>query len=339
MKTINIIFLLAIPITFFESGCSARKTSQSKMILTFYLDDTNPVNASPQAYETFLNYCNDHGVKGEASIILGYGGEAITRNPDNSELDYLEIAKSSYKKGIDTHMEIMTHHELFDFEAGHTHENGIHEGLWLHEPAVKTEVYQQYFENILNEGEKFGVKFTGLTWPGCGCEVCRVRYNELREAGPLKINDAVWKALLNLAKQGKFNGRVLSSFYESSETNYGIFRKAEDGEYAVYDLMPNAGDHFGIWENAVEHVNPDYYITEDGTSGIIVKHLENKAPYCMWYMHWQGLNPENGVGWEAFTTVINRIEKHLNDRVIWMRPSDIVTRYHDSGNWEFAENI
>ena len=110
-------------------------------------------------------------------------------------------------------------------------------------------------------------------------------------------------------------------------------QKASDGEYAVYDLMPNAEDHMGIWENSTDWVDPDYYITEDGKSGIIVKHLEEGAPYCIWYMHWQGLNPESGVGWPAFKTVVERIEEYLGDRVVWMRPSDIVTTYHQAGGW------
>jgi len=139
--------------------------------------------------------------------------------------------------------------------------------------------------------------------------------------------------LLILTKEGKFHGRVIPSFYESSETDYGVFKKAADGDFGVYDLMPNAGDHFGIWENSMDHVDPDYYITEDGTSGIIIKHLNENAPYCMWYMHWQGLNPENGVGWNAFKTVNERIEKHLGNQVVWMRPSEIVTKYHDAGGW------
>jgi hypothetical protein len=236
-------------------------------------------------------------------------------------------------------MEIMTHQELFDFDAGKIREDGIHEGLWLHEPAVTEEEYHQYFTNILDDGKQAGFKYTGLTWPGCGCEACTKRYAELREAGPLKFNPAVFMALLDLAKQERFRTKVIPIFYESSETDYGVFQKAADGEYGVYDLMPNAGDQMGIWENTTDRVDPDYYITEDGKSGIIVKHLEEGAPYCMWYMHWQGLNPEKGVGWEAFKTVIDRIEKNLAGKVAWMRPSDIVTQYHNAGGWGFIEAL
>ena len=183
------------------------------------------------------------------------------------------------------------------------------------------------------------IAFTGFTWPGCGCEACTARYAEFRQQGPLKFNPAVYEALLEVTRQGKFRTSVISIFYESSETDYKIMQKAADGEYAVYDLMPNAEDRFGIWDNTLDMVDPDYYISEDGKSGIIVKHLEEGAPYCMWYMHWQGLNPESGVGWAAFKTVVERVNRHLADRVVWMRPSDMVQGYHEAGGWDFIENL
>jgi hypothetical protein len=141
--------------------------------------------------------------------------------------------------------------------------------------------------------------------------------------------------LLNLAERGKFRGRTVSCFFGSSETDYGIHLKASDGDCGIYDLMPNAMDNFGIWENDPARVKPDYYITEDGESGIIVEHVRKGAPYCIWYAHWQGLNPVNGVGWNAFTTVVGRIHKHLRDQVVWMRPTDITGRYHAAGGWSF----
>jgi len=45
------------------------------------------------------------------------------------------------------------------------------------------------------------------------------------------------------------------------------------------------------------------------------------------------------VGWRAFTTVVERISRHLNDQVVWMRPSDITNRYHQTGDWSFLGRI
>jgi len=310
-----------------------------KTILSFYCDDTGPYKAGAKAFETFLDYCAEQGIAGESSVILGARGRSMTRDPSPEEQAYLEQVRRARQCDVDAHMELMTHRGLFDFEANREPEGVVHEGLWLHEPAITVDQYERYFAGILAEGERAGVRFTGLTWPGCGCDACKRRYAELRAGGHTEPNPAVWKALLNLAKQGKFRGRTVPCFFRASERDYGIHRKASDGEYAVYDLMPNAMDRFGIWENNPDRVDPDYYITADGQSGIVVRHVRDGAPYCLWYAHWQGLNPASGVGWRAFTTVVERIRKHLGDRVVWLRPSDVTDRYHTAGGWLFLDEM
>jgi len=310
-----------------------------KMILSFYCDDTGPHVAGAKAFETFLDYCARQDIAGESSAILGVSGHSISRNPNDEEKGYLRQVRRAQECGIDTHMELMTHHGLFDFDADHQREGAVHEGLWLHEPGITVEEYQRYFAGIIAEGQRAAVRFTGLTWPGCGCDACTRRYAELRASGHGEPNPAIWKALLNLAKEGEFRGRTIPCFFNSSESNYGMHRKASDGEYAVYDLMPNAEDRFGTWENNPKRVDPDYYITKDGKSGILVRHIQSRAPYCIWYAHWQGLNPVKGVGWPAFVTVVERIRRHLSDRVVWMRPSEITDRYHAAGGWSFLENV
>lgn len=315
------------------------RRKRNRMILSFYMDDTNPQFVKAGAFKYFLDFCTGFGLMGESSLILGYNGKSIINNPDDNQKIYIWQARQAHEKGIDSHMEIMTHNTLFNFREGIKNEAGIHEGLWLHEPAVSVAEYQQYFSSIIEEGGKSGLKFTGLTWPGCGCEACTKRYTELASDGPLHLNQAVFDALLNLSKEGKFRGRVIPIFYDTGEKEFGIFRRAAEGQSGVYELKPNCEDHFGIWENSEDHVNPDYYITEDGYSGILQHHFENNSPYAMWYMHWQGVNPENGKGWDAFQTVIRRIRKHLEDKVIWMRPSDIATAYHDAGGWGFTKDL
>ena len=306
-----------------------------KTVLSFYCDDTGPHVAGAGAFKTFLDYCAEHGIAGESSVILGASGVSMVRNPGEDEQAYLKQVRRAHECGIDAHMEIMTHGGLFDFEANRAPDGAWHEGLWLYEPAVSVQEYERYFAAVIAEGERAGVRFTGLTWPGCSCDVCTRRYAELRTGGSNRPNPNVWKALLNLARQGKFRGRTVPCFFDSSETDFGSHLKASEGENGVYDLMPNAEDRFGIWENNPGRVDPDYYITADGKSGIVVRHVEGGSPYCLFYAHWQGLNPATGVGWTAFTTVIDRIRAHLYDRVVWMRPSEITDRYHQAGGWDF----
>ena len=105
--------------------------------------------------------------------------------------------------------------------------------------------------------------------------------------------------------------------------------------------MPNAGDKFATYRNSdrSEFLDADYYITADGKSGIVVRHVAAGAPYCLFYGHWQGLNPVNGLGWKAFNTVVERIRQHLEGRVVWMRPSEITDRYHQADGWSFLDTL
>ena len=54
-----------------------------KTILSFYCDDTSPSRAGAKAFQTFLDYCAEQGIKGESSLILGMGGRgSISPQPE-----------------------------------------------------------------------------------------------------------------------------------------------------------------------------------------------------------------------------------------------------------------
>jgi hypothetical protein len=296
-----------------------------KTILSFYCDDTNPYYAPPEALKIFLDFAAAEGIAGEASVILGYEWSEhglISRPTTYVQNTYLEQVRRAFSCGIDSQFELMTHGELFDFEDYCIRSNAMHEGLWLFEPAVTIAEYEAYFDAILSEGERAGVRFTGLTQPGCGCEACVRRHQELDSGNQSEPNPNVWQALLNLAKRGKFRGQTVPCFFGGAREQGTARCMARDGSYGVYNLPPNMEDRFGKWINSPEYVDEDYYITADGQSGRIVEIVRAQAPYCMFYSHWQGLNPINGVGWRTFTRVVQRVQKHLHEDVIWMHPSE-----------------
>jgi hypothetical protein len=258
-------------------------------------------------------------------VILGYDWEGhghLGHPAMDIQAPYIEQVQRAYRCGIDTHCELYTHHLLFDFQENRMPGAAIHEGLWLYEPAVSVEAYQSYFSHILSAGERLGFRFTGLTWPGCGCEACKNRYQELEEAGVDDPNPRVWQALLNLAKAGLFRGRTVPCFFGGELEVAEAHLMAGDETFGVFTLPPNAGDRFGLWLNDPQYVDADYYITADGQSGRIVELVRGQARYCLFFAHWQGLNPANGVGWEAFTQVIRRVQRYLRDEIEWMRPSE-----------------
>jgi hypothetical protein len=310
--------------------------SAAKTVLSFYVDDTNPYIAGVEAFKMFLDFVAGEGIAGESSVILGSGWEEhglLSRPKTDEQRAYIEQLRRAYECGIDSHMELMTHGGLFDFGTGRVPDGAQHEGVWLYEPAASLEAYESYFGHVIEEGEKIGVRFTGVTWPGCGCAICQKRNAELSRGHPLDVNLNVWKALLNLAKRGKFRGRTVPCFVLGGPEEHPLKLMAGEGEFGVYDLYPNADDHLGIWENDPARVSADYYITADGASGRIVEKVRAGAPRCVLYGHWQGVNPVKGVGWEAFKQVVHRVQKHYADRVVWMRPSALTDLYHrQAGN-------
>ncbi len=298
-----------------------------KTVLSFFCDDTSPYGRPADAFKTFLDFISAEGAGGESTVLLAPGSGERTLSQPTTDLErrYVQQVRRAFDCGIDTHMEVMTHGGVYDFERGCVPEGVIHEGLWLHEPDVSVATYESYLGHIIEEGERAGIRFTGFTWPGCGCEACTKRYAELRERGITDLNPNVWQALLNLARRGKFRGPTVPCFVHGREQ---VRLMAADGKYAVYDMPVYADDWFGIWENDPARVNADYYIAADGRSGRFVEIVKSGAPYCFYYCHWQGANPADGVGWKAFQEVIRRVNRHLSDRVEWMRPSEFTDRWH-----------
>ena len=295
---------------------------KQKTVLSFYCDDTNPFTAPPAAFREFLDFVSSEGVAGESSFIPGYRQGLKSVPSDAGQEAYFEQLRRAYSCGIDTHFELMTHSGIYDFRENRMPGDAIHEGLWMREPGVTAAEYEDYFNGIIREGEKIGVRFTGMTEPGCGCAVCEKRRGELARNGITGFNPGVWQALLNLARKGRFRGRTVPCFIGTFKERCSAVRLAGDTEHGVYDLSPNADDRFGIWLNDPGLVNPDYYISADGRTGRIVELVRDGAPYCVFYCHWQGLNPANGVGWNAFTLMVGRVRKFLGDETVWMRPGE-----------------
>lgn len=309
--------------------------SAAKTVLSFYVDDTNPYVAGAEAFKRFLDFVAAERIAGESSVILGYGWEEhglLNRPTTDEQRAYIKQLHRAYECGIDSHMELMTHGGLFDFGTGSVPDGAQHEGIWLYEPRVSLAEYESYFRHTIEEAAKIRVRFTGVTWPGCGCAICQKRTGELQKGGPPEVNPNVWQALLNLAKQGKFRGRTVPCFILGRPEERPLRLMAGDSDFGIYDLYPNAEDYLGIWENDPARVNADYYVAADGTCGRIAEKIRAGAPRCVLYAHWQGLNPVNGVGWEAFKQIVERIQKHFADRVIWMRPSALTDQYHEQAN-------
>ncbi len=297
--------------------------AMDKTVLSFFCDDTSTYSSAP--FEEFLDYVKAEGIAGESTVLIR-GNDLLSEPDTDLERNYIEQLHRAYDCGIGAHMEVMTHGGKFDFEKRRVPDGAIHEGLWLHEPAVPVEAYEAYFDNVIAEGEKIGVRFSGITWPGGGGPDVSRRYAELRKQGITNLSPNCWQALLNLAKRERFRSRTVACFVHARGE---VRQMAADGPYGVYDMPVIGQDWLGRWDNSPERVNPDYYITPDGQGGHIAERVREGKPYCFFHAHWQGLNPATGVGWEPFKLVVKRIKEHLGDRVVWMRPDEFTDLWHD----------
>jgi hypothetical protein len=307
-----------------------------KTAFSFYCDDTNPFGVPPEVFGEFLDFVSNEGIAGESSVIIAVQHAKqieehgfLSEPKSDLQHRYIEQLHRAYSCGMDAHMELFTHGGRFDFESRTIPEGVIHEGLWIHTAGIRAEEYEAYFENILDEGDKIGVRFTGVTWPGCGCKVCMDVYRVLDEKGENVVNPNMYAALLNLARRGRFRGRTIPCFVSEDLPGCQVKCVRADGAVGVYDLPPNLADRFAVKKNGKKVPgDPDYYISADGESGTMVESVRAGELYCMFWSHWWDLNPKTGAGWPTFKTVIERVQKHLADKIVWMRPSEITDRIH-----------
>jgi hypothetical protein len=73
---------------------------RNRMLLSFYMDDTNPEIVKADAFKYFLDFCYGLGIRGESSVILGYTGKSIMKEPDDNQKIYLWRPGRLMKKGL-----------------------------------------------------------------------------------------------------------------------------------------------------------------------------------------------------------------------------------------------
>lgn len=310
-----------------------------RAMASFIVDDVHGQDAdSALAFRKFRDWCGDNGLRGECSLILGLKRDGAGA-PLPLHEDYMKDAREADEKQLfDAYMEIMTHSYLFDFARGAMRTDGTHEGIWLLNETVSPEEYLAYFTGIVDRAAQHGLKVNGLTIPGCGCPAC-VAHKQARRMKPLSsahLNPGVAQALLALAEAGRLATPVAGTFIGSMWSGMaGVTCLAERGAHAIYDIPPGVpGDHFARWENDSQYIDIDKYITSDGAGGRLPELLRLDSPTLIYYGHWQGLRPDNGLGFPAFQTVFQRLTRFHGDGIEWLRPTAIASYIH---TWRHLE--
>lgn len=292
--------------------------------ISFFLDDVAPYASGVPGREgqrgpigadalvEVLDFLQAHGLAGAISVIPGMDG-LLTRPKDAHEHRFAEVIGRMGGYPVDAHMEIMTHGPLFDFSRMAPAEDGSTEMAWLDDASVSVEACRDYFLGTIDAGRELGVRYTGLTTPGTHRD----------------MNPNVWTALLELAETDAFPNDVVPVFATVEEGKIPMSPrvKAARGRFGVYDLPSGVWDYMASWRNDPDWVNVDHYLDEEG-GGYLASLIEAESPVAIFHMHWQGLNPQTGLGWGPFQRMIDRLMARFGDRITWQRPSEIVSAFH-----------
>lgn len=287
--------------------------------VSFFLDDVapyvadgrlTPIDAS--ALLEVLDYIKEKGLAGAISVIPAMFGKLLTRPENAHERRFAETMAKLGDYPVDAHMEIMTHGRLFDFSTNSLREAPT-EMEWLDDPSVGVDEYRGYFLNTIKVGRELGVCYAGVSTPG---------------THP-KMNPKVYQALLELAEAGEFPNAVVAVFATIEEGHATMEPRARalSGDFGVYDTPSGVQDYLASWRNSPDWVDVNHYVDVNG-NGRLAELIKRGSFMALFHMHWQGLNPQTGLGWSAFQEMVERLNSLFGDKIAWRRPSEIVAHFH-----------
>ena len=296
-----------------------------KTFVSFFLDDVGPYATGAVgkkkeltpidggALKEFLEYLKDKGLAGAVSVIPGWVGSLLTKPKNDHERKFAEVLGTFKDYPVDPHMEIMTHGRLFDFSKMEPVEDGPNEMDWLDDHSVSLDECRDYFLGTIKVGRELGVCYTGLSTPGTHPD----------------MNPNVWTALLDLAQAGEFPSEAIPAFV-TIEEGPDVFEpraKVTRDRFAVYDMPSGVWDHIASWRNSPDWNSSDHYLNADG-NGHLAAIIKAESPVALFHMHWQGLNPQTGLGWKTFVEMIDRLMNIYGDRIVWAKPSEIAADFN-----------
>ena len=265
------------------------------------------------------------GVKGKFSVVPMPAGQGdivsgISSAPAQEVADWLDTVRKRLSLRFSICPEMLTHGNAYDIVNGKM--TDIREDEWSF--LQNRESLTPYITKALKLVRDAGFSPLGVTSPwdfGKTVEDAYVR----------AISDSVYE-VTDSVKGWYFLHCVRNT------ANVRPWIALSDGDRRLVSIPVTTRDH--IWTTLdstrcdTEFISTlaDGYITDDGSDGEIVCVI-NSGGYPTMLTHWQSLMSNGtGTGLEVLRVVLERIEKHLSDRVVWMSFDEIMHLVIDSEN-------
>jgi len=296
-----------------------------RQTITLIIDDSGPVNTMarhgssgklfvPNAFlDDFAAWAQQEGVKGKFTVLpnplclgqLDRGLEGLSQKELGRCLD---IIREKVVPNFDITPEVLTHWWVLDLDTGKwIEQQENHWSFEQNEPTLRR--YIAYATEILG---RVGLVANGCTSPW--------------DFG-VKVESAYSEAV----------GRALKQVHGSNESWYFLHSQpktldveprvtfAGDG-IRVVSVLATSGDHF--WQcQSGQPARIDELLSEDGSTGRVRELFEAGKPNVL-LTHWQSLFAEgSGEGLRALKKLVERIHRHLGDRLEWVTCSELAKRF------------
>lgn len=285
--------------------------------------------------EEFLDWCDDHGVKGKYSMVpypacTGWLNRFIP-GWTKSELEQsIRLVREKAQPNWDIHPEMISHTRVIDIKTGIPYPDATPEYMenweWSQtKSADELGAYAAYALQILKDT---GLYCEGVTTPGgFGSQNIPNLAKGVRDA----VKDVY----------GADVAHYFRNLYTTPDKS--VVPQVSDGQNldgsdpsCSVHIIGCTGDWFGGWDGLTPG-DPDRFITEDLQSGRMVEVIDSGEPAIM-VCHWPGIY-YNGdkLGFHIFQTVVRRLHEKY-DNLHWMKLSEIARYWAAKEYTSFSES-
>ena len=287
---------------------STRLTDDGRPLLQYYSNDY---------LFQFCDIVEKYGMKGKFSVVPmpGNRGDIINGidgvDPEEAK-QWLNIVKQRVAPRFSITPEMLTHNKVIDLKTEKVLEEN--ESSWSNRQDRTT--LTPYIARSLAILKQAGFELEGV------CSPWRFGHEVEQEYAA-----AIAQAMYEIT--GKKQSFVRMHTVQD-QPNIKPWVLYDDGDKQVVTIPNTCREHF--WQTihtpdtSAEFVNAaaDGLITADGKGGQLVQTL-NSGGYPVFLCHWQSLISNGlGTGLRVLEEVGKRIQKHLSDRVEWMRMDEIM---------------